>query len=93
MNSYSPQIYLVSAITLFALPSLSDKYASTIQKIALPVMLPVAHIGMVSVQNIKILFYSREINQFLSFEGWLNFLNFGNICRALPGCSAPLCKI
>ena len=89
MNSYSPQIYLVSAITLFALPSLSDKYASTIQKIALPVMLPVAHIGMVSVQNIKF----RWRNQSISFEGWLNFLNFGNICRALPGCSAPLCKI
>ena len=54
-HRFSPQIYLVSAITLFAIPSLSDKYASTIQKIALPVMLPVAHIGMVSnLRNLEI---------------------------------------
>ena len=42
---------MVSAITLFAIPSLSESYARTL-KISIPVMLPVAHIGMVSAQEI-----------------------------------------
>ena len=67
------QIYLVSAITLFALPSLSDAYARTVQKVTLPIMLPIAHIGMVSDQNIDM---KRSIN--FVFEGWINVLNFGN---------------
>ena len=41
------QIYLVSAISLFSLPNLSPLYRDTLFKLALPVMLPVAHIGMV----------------------------------------------
>ena len=83
------QIYLVSAITLFAIPSLSESYARTL-KVSIPVMLPVAHIGMVSAQESNEI--KNRLNQLDFFEGWLNFLNFGNIRRALPSYSAPLCQ-
>ena len=42
------QIYLLSAITLFALPNISVHFAGFFRHITLPFMLPVAHIGMVN---------------------------------------------
>ena len=53
-------MYLVSAIALFALPNLSDSFAETLLKFAIPIMLPVAHIGMVSQINVKV--YSINSN-------------------------------
>merc|ERR1711953_609648 len=39
-------IYLVSAITLFALPNISVHFAGFFRHLTMPFMLPVAHIGM-----------------------------------------------
>ena len=41
------QIYLVSAITLFAFPNVSVLFNGFFIHLTLPFMLPVAHIGMV----------------------------------------------
>ena len=42
------QIYLLTSISMFSLPNLSSMFSGTYQKLSLPVILPVAHIGMVS---------------------------------------------
>ena len=42
------QVYLLSSVSLFALPNLSYTFSGTYQRLTLPFMLPVAHIGMVS---------------------------------------------
>ena len=42
------QIYLVSAITLFALPNISVHFAGCFRHLTMPFMLPVAHIGLVN---------------------------------------------
>ena len=42
------QIYLFTSISMFSLPNLSSMFSGTYQKLSLPVILPVAHIGMVS---------------------------------------------
>ena len=42
------QIYLLTSISMFSLPNLSPLFSGTYQKLSLPVILPVAHIGMVS---------------------------------------------
>ena len=45
------QIYLVSAITLFALPNISVHFAGFFRHLTMPFMLPVAHIGMVNITS------------------------------------------
>ena len=46
---YLLQVYLVTSVSLFALPSLSPSiFSGSYQTLTLPYVLPIAHIGMVS---------------------------------------------
>ena len=49
-NNYSLQIYLLTAVSLFALPTLwPSVFSGTYQTITLPYVLPIAHVGLVSI--------------------------------------------
>ena len=48
-NNYSLQVYLLTAVSLFALPTLwPSVFSGTYQTLTLPYVLPIAHVGLVS---------------------------------------------
>ena len=59
------QIYLISAITLFALPNISVHFTGFFRHITMPFILPVAHIGMVNKYRVS------QKKQELVFRGHL----------------------
>jgi len=46
LNTFN-MIYLLTSISMFSLPNLSTMFSGTYQNLSLPIVLPVAHIGMV----------------------------------------------
>ena len=71
------QIYLISAITLFALPNISVHFTGFFLHITMPFILPVAHIGMV---NKYIQGVSKKTG--ISVQGSFNALNWPKIKKS-----------